>query len=320
MNLFIQIGVLVFGLILLVKGADFLVSGASSLAKRLSVSELVIGLTVVAFGTSMPELVVSIFSSMIGYNEIVMGNVIGSNIFNILVILGVAGIIFPLKVEKTTVWKEIPFSLWAVIVFFILVNDIILFKKSGNLLSVLDGIILLIFFILFFVYLFALSEVSSKNGYDVKTHSTKKMILFIVGGLCALFFGGKFVVESAVNIANQLNINKKLIALTIIAGGTSLPELATSTVAAMKKKSEIAVGNIVGSNIFNIFFILSISAFIKPVVYNSILNVDMAVLFLGTIFLFFTMFTGKQHKIDRWEAAIMLIGYFGYISYLIIRK
>lgn len=316
----IQIGILIVGLVLLVKGADFLVSGASSLAKRFSVSELIIGLTVVAFGTSMPEFVVSFLSSMTGHNEIVLGNVIGSNIFNILVILGIAGIIYPLSVQRTTVWKEIPCSLGAVVVLFILVNDVLLFNRPVNILSLVDGLILLGFFILFFICIFTFSEVTSKNGYDVKIFSTKKMVLLISGGLLALFLGGKFVVDSAVFVAKQFDISEKLIALTIIAGGTSLPELATSAVAAFKKKSDIAVGNIVGSNIFNIFFILSMSSFIKPVAFDGILNVDIAVLFVSTIVLLLTMFTGKIHRLDRWEAILLLVGYIAYITYLIIRK
>ncbi len=308
------------GVALLVIGAHFLVNGASSLAKRLAVSEIVIGLTVVAFGTSTPELVVNIFASLRGFTDVVFGNVIGSNIFNILVILGISGLIFPLSVQRNTVWKEIPFSLLAVLVLLIAVNDRGMVGASNDVLSLVDGLVLLSIFFVFLVYVFFISKVRSTDSFVVDVYPVGKTIAFIAFGFACLFLGGKVVVDNALFIALQIGVSEKLIALTIVAAGTSLPELATSAVAAYKRRPDIAVGNIVGSNIFNILFILGVSSTIRSVDYNLALNVDLLVLFVATLFLFFTMFTGGRRRLDRWEAFLFVAGYACYLAYLLNRK
>ena len=316
---------LVIGFILLIKGADYLVKGASSLAKKFDVSELVIGLTIVAFGTSTPELIVSIVSSTKGLNEVAFGNVIGSNVFNLFFILGVSGLIYPIVVERSTIRNEIPFSLLATLLLLILANDNALWGEE-NLFSRIDAIILLVFFVAFLIYAFKSQKKEQEIGMDPmvvptieKGYSLPIMILMIVGGLAGLVFGGQLVVDNAVVIARSFNLSDKLIGLTIIAAGTSLPELATSAVAAFKKNSDIAIGNVVGSNIFNILFILSVSGLIQPMSYNSVLNEDLYVVIAGTVLLFI-LFLGKSRKLTRGEAAVLLAGYIIYLFYLIWRE
>lgn len=316
---------LLLGFVLLIKGADFMVKGASSLAKKFDVSELVIGLTIVAFGTSAPELIVSVVSSSKGLNEVAFGNVIGSNIFNLYFILGVAGIIYPIVVEKSIIKKEIPFSLFAALLLLVLTNDDFLWGK-GNVLDRLDAIILLVFFTFFIIYVFKnqKKEVQLSPQPDAIPTKDKKqplaiLIVMIVGGLAGLIIGGQLVVDNAVLIARNFNLSDKLIGLTIVAAGTSLPELATSAVAAFKKNSDIAIGNVVGSNIFNILFILAVSGLMAPIDYNSILNTDVYVLAGGTVLLAI-LFLGKSQKLSRLEAALLLAGYIGYVYYLIWRE
>ncbi len=320
MGLLVTVLFLVIGLCILFFGAHFLVDGSSSLAKHLSISEMAIGLTLVAFGTSTPELVVNIFSSLSGHSEIVFGNIIGSNIFNILIILGISGIMYPLTVQSNTVWKEIPFSLLAVLLLFVLVNDRMFFHSSQNQLSLLDGLTFIVLFIVFLVYVFGISRIISTDTLAVKVYSPLKSALFIVIGFACLFVGGKLVIDNSILLARQLVVSEKLIAITIVAGGTSLPELATSVVASYKKKCDIAIGNIVGSNIFNIFFILSVSSFIKGSPYNPALNVDLLVLIAATLVLFVTMFTGSSRRLDRWEAIVFVVTYIIYLIFLFHRR
>jgi cation:H+ antiporter len=317
-NFALLFGLLIVGFIVLIYGANFLVNGASSLAKRFNISELAIGLTVVAFGTSTPELIVSAISSMQGHNEVAFGNVIGSNIFNLYMILGAAGVIYPIVVQSSTVWKEIPYSLLAIVMLFVLVNDVWLFNKDVNILSQIDGLILLLFFVAFIWYVF----VSIKNDpaateSPIKIYGMPKTITLIIVGLAGLILGGKLVVDNAIEIAQSFGVSEKLIGLTIVAAGTSLPELATSIVAALKNRSDIAIGNVVGSNIFNIFLILSICSLIKPIPYNAAMNTDIYMIVAGTALVFIAMFAGKARKLDRWEAVILLLAYFAYVGYLI---
>ncbi len=311
----LQILLLVLGFGVLIKGAEWLVDGGSALARKYKISELAIGLTIVAFGTSMPEMVVNSFAAYQEHSDIVFGNIIGSNIFNLFAILGIAGIISPLVVQSSTVWKEIPFSFGAALLLFLLVNTII---NVDNLLSRTDALILLVFFGMFLYYVFRqLKGEEMTVDVEKKELSTFKIWLLIIIGLALLIAGGRLVVVNAVKIAAAMGISQTIIGLTIVAAGTSLPELATSVVAAIKKNNDIAVGNIIGSNIFNIFFILGVSALIRPVDYNLKFNSDLYILAIGTIFLFVAMFSGKKKKLDRWEAAILLIVYIGYTFYLI---
>lgn len=319
MEIVLPIFLLILGLFLVVKGADFLVDGSSSLAKSFDIPEIVIGLTIVAFGTSAPELIVNIISTLSDRPEINFGNIIGSNIINTLLILGVSSLIYPLSVKKTTVWREIPFSFAAVLVLFLVSNDGLLLGLEKDSLSRIDGLVFLVLFGLFITYIFGLSKVSSGDQFEVKIYPLRKTLFYISLGLMGLFFGGRLVVNNAVELAYRLKVSEKLIALTIISSGTTLPELATSSVAAYRKRCDIAVGNIVGSNIFNILLILGISSTIKPISFDKALNVDLIVLIFATAFLFTTMFTGKKHKLDRFEAVILLVLYLLYMTFIIFR-
>ncbi len=309
---------LLAGFTVLILGANWLVNGSSSLAKRLGVSDLAIGLTVVAFGTSMPELVVNIVASSNGLSDVVLGNVIGSNIFNLLLILGVSGMIMPIIVQKKTVWLEIPISLLAVVILFILANYLPMEKSF--VIGRIKGIILLLFFSGFITYIFfsMKSEQNLTNNFGVK--SLPLSTLFILGGLAGLIVGGTLVVNRSVEIATKLGMSEKLIGLTIISVGTSLPELATSVVAALKKNSDMAIGNVIGSNIFNIFLILGICAIIRPIEYPVALNTDLLILGSFTLVLFFAMFTLGKKKLDRWESLILLISFMAYMVFIINRN
>jgi cation:H+ antiporter len=311
----------IVGLAVIIKSADFLVDGSSSMARRFRVSELVIGLTVVAFGTSTPELFVNIIASLKGNSEIAIGNILGSNIANILLILGVSSVICPLSVTKGTVWKEIPFSLLAAIVLGLMANDQLFDNRSISVLTRIDGLVLLCFFIIFLYYSVSIAkEIEGiETHIPLKEHGLAKSVLLVVSGLAGLCFGGDWMVEGAVSLAFKLGISQSVVGLTIVAIGTSLPELATSVVAARKGKPDIAVGNVVGSNIFNIFFVLGVSAIIKPISFNSRSNFDIGVVILASLLLFTFMFTGKKRSIDRWEGVVSLMLYGAYLAFQIIR-
>jgi cation:H+ antiporter len=319
MYLFYLFILLIIGFILLIKGADLFIEAASSLALKMKVSQIVIGLTIVAFGTSAPELVINAFAATADKTDLSFGNIIGSNIINILLILGVAGILRPLRTLKNTVWREIPFALLAALVIWVMVNDSF-FDGTFNILSRGDGIILLLFFLIFLTYSFAIAKVEVQDSPDLKIFSKYKIIIYLILGLTGLFIGGQLAVNNAVKIAGLLGLSDKLIGLTIVALGTSLPELVTSAVAARKGKTDIAIGNIIGSNIFNVFLILGLTAIITPLPFQAIMNYDIAVLVLASSLLFFTMFTGKKRLLDRWEAILFLILYFIYTIYLIMRN
>lgn len=312
---------LVLGLVILIFGANYMVDGASALAKKFNISNLAIGLTIVAFGTSAPELVVNSFAAADGYSDIVFGNVIGSNNFNLFIILGITGLITPLAVQSSTAWKEIPISLIAVIILFIMVNDQIISPDQTGILSNFDGFILLFCFLAFLFYVYKqLKNDDVAEEDNIKLLSPLKTTIFIIGGLAGLVLGGQLVVNNAIDIAENMGISQKIIGLTVVAAGTSLPELATSIVAATKKNADIAVGNIIGSNIFNIFLILSTASLIKPIDYNLNFNQDLYILAGGTIFLLLAMFTGKRKRLDRWEALILLVFYLGYTTYLVMQE
>ena len=305
------------GFFVLIKGADILVEGSSSLARRFKVSDLVIGLTVVAFGTSTPELFVNIIASLNGNADLAIGNILGSNISNIFLILGVASLICPLKVTRGTVWKEIPFSLLAVIALGVMVNRPFIDNERQSLLSRSDGLQLLLFFIIFIYYSYSIA--GNVDGMEeqipVADHSLLKSILMVILGFACLTAGGKWIVDGAVKTATSLGMSENLIGLTIVAVGTSLPELATSAAAAYKKKADIAVGNVVGSNIFNILFVLGVSSVIKPLPFAGSSNIDIGMVVFASLFLFLSMFTGKKHSLDRWEGIVFLLFYATYIAY-----
>ncbi len=313
---------IVVGFVLLIKGADYLVTGASSLAKRFDVSDIAIGLTVVAMGTSAPELVVNLISGSSGHNEVVFGNIIGSNIFNLFLILGIAAVIYPITVQKNALWKEVPYSLLATIVFFVLVNDVYFLESEKNELNLGDSIILIFMFGLFLVYIFMNMKNTDEIDVveDIEIYSNLKTTLMIGGGIIGLSGGGKLIVDNAVEIAQIFNVSEKLIGLTILAAGTSLPELATTAVAAFQKKSDLAVGNIVGSNIFNLLLVLAFTGIISaPLEFDAVLNVDLILVMVGTLMLFIFMFTLNKYKVDRMEGALYLVGFVAYTVYLFQR-
>lgn len=311
---------LVGGFVLLIVGADWLVRGAASLARTYKVSELAIGLTIVAFGTSAPELVVNAIASFDGRSEMVFGNVIGSNNFNLLLILGIAALIHPLAVRSRTVRWELPLSLLAAALLLFLVNDATIFGHDREVLLRWEAVVLLGLFIGFIAYVFKNLKEDLTGQALVKELPLWLTFTFIIVGLTGLGFGGRFVVDGAVDIARELNVSEKVIGLTIVAAGTSLPELATTAVAALRGRTDLAVGNIVGSNIFNIFLILGVSALVNPIEYNALLNTDLLVLMGGTVFVLAAVLTGKSKRIDRWEALILLAAFVAYMAFLIWRK
>lgn len=311
----------IIGFYFLVKGADLLVEGSAAIAKKLKISSIVIGLTIVAFGTSAPEFIVNIFASVQGNSEIAIGNILGSNIANILLILGISAMIYPITAKKNTVIKEIPLSLLAIVVLGLMANDLIIDGEGFSNLTRIDGFILLCFFIIFLYYSFGITK-SDKDivEEEIKTLSYLKATLFILLGLAGLVLGGKWIVDGAVKIAEFFNISQSLIGLTIVAIGTSLPELATSAVAAYKKQSDIAIGNVVGSNIFNIFWILGASAAIRPLPFSIGSNTDIAMTILASVVLFMVMFIGEKRVIERWQGGFMVTTYIGYVVFLVLTK
>lgn len=308
--IFIQFLTFAVGLILLVKGADFLVSGGSSIAQRLKIPQIVIGLTIISLGTSAPEIIVNLIASIDGKSDIVIGNVLGSNIVNILLGLGISSIILPLTAKNNTIWKEIPFVLLATIVLIILSNDGAI-NNSEDILTRGDGLILLCFFLIFIVYIISISF-EGKIEVAIKEMNLIKAILFVLLGVAGLFFGGKFLVDSAIEIAKFLNVSEAVIGFTIVAVGTSLPEIVTSLFAVYKKNSDLAVGNVVGSNIMNIFLVLGLSSVISPIEYKTEYNEDLFFLTLISTILFIYMFTGKKRTLDKWEGILFVIFYLVY--------
>ncbi len=309
---------IIAGFVSLIFGANWLVDGASSLAKKNNVSDLVIGLTIVAFGTSAPELVVNSVASFNGLSDIVFGNIIGSNNFNLFIILGIAGLIYPITVQSSTAWREIPISLIVAILLFVLANNF--FINQNPEISRVDGMILLVAFICFLFYVFSQLKQGKTEAITYEDKSNYKIWGLVIFGIAGLMIGGKLVVGHSIDIATELGVSQKIIGLTIIAAGTSLPELVTSIVAALKKNSDIAIGNVIGSNIFNILLILSISSFVNPIKYNPNFNQDLLILIGGTIFLIIAMFTGKRKKLDRWEALILISFYLIYTTYLVSKE
>lgn len=310
---------LLVGFVLLVKGADYFVSGASGVAKNLRVPSLIIGLTIVAFGTSSPEAAVSISAAIKGNNGIAMGNVLGSNLFNMTFIIGLSALFYPLVVEKQTIKKEIPLMLLSALALFAMSADTYLGEsKVAMTLDRADGILLLLFFSIFMYYIFEVArnsrETMAIEDAMMKSES-KKNIIYTVGGVTAIIIGGNMVVNSATDIARSFGLSETIIGLTIVAIGTSLPELVTSVVASIKKQPDIAVGNIVGSNIFNVLFILGVSAVISPLsidgslIVELVLNVIITIVFLG--------FSITKHTISKKEGLFLLCLYVAYVTYLL---
>jgi cation:H+ antiporter len=311
---------LLAGFVVLIKGADLFVDGAARLARGMNVSPMAIGLTVVAFGTSAPELFVNVSAGVSGSTDIALGNVVGSNIANVLLILGVTALIRPLTVSKGTVWKEIPFSLLAAVMLWILASDVYIDGAASSTISRSDGLVLLGFFAIFIAYTASIAApvAGLPEFTPAPADQAAQIALKMTIGFCGLLFGGRWIVDSAVIIGDHLAIPRAVMGLTVVALGTSLPELATSVMAARRGDVEIAVGNVVGSNIFNVFFILGASAVIRPLPFNPAANVDMGVLMASGILLFIFMFTGRVRIMDRWEGALALLIYALYVTYLLV--
>nr|WKN34530.1 calcium/sodium antiporter [Tunicatimonas sp. TK19036] len=309
------------GFVLLIKGADWLVSGASSIAKKYQVSDMVIGLTIVSMGTSMPELVVNILASLSGSAELAVGNVFGSNIANILLILGVAALIYPLPLQRSTVVSEIPFSLMAAMLVGFLANAALFDKYQGLIVSRTDGSILLFFFVLFMLYIFKVAREGGESEAEesYQEQSMLKASGLVLLGMCSLFLGGKWTVDGAMFIAIQLGMSESFIGLTVVAIGTSLPELVTSAVAASRRNTDIAVGNAVGSNIFNILWILGISAIIHPLPFNVLSNFDILMIIFASTLLILSVSLEKNRAVGRISSIVFLLCYIAYIIFLLQR-
>ncbi|MCD8263373.1 MAG: calcium/sodium antiporter [Tannerellaceae bacterium] len=310
---------LIGGLALILVGANALTDGASSIARKFNISNLVIGLTVVAFGTSVPELAISIVAALKGSADIAIGNVVGSNIFNTLMIVGCTAAIVPITITKDTLSKEIPLCILASVVLFICANDVLLSKAPANIISNTEGMLLLCFFLIFLSYTFAIA----RNGDEAATPEIKQLpiwraTLYILAGLAGLVYGGDLFVDGASGIARSLGVSESVIGLTLVAGDTSLPELATAAVAAIKKNPQLAIGNVIGSNLFNIFLVLGTSASISPMPIEGITNIDFGVLVGSCLLLFLFGLTFKKHVITRIEGLLLIACYIGYITYLVV--
>ncbi|HPD95097.1 MAG: calcium/sodium antiporter [Bacteroidales bacterium] len=311
--------IIAVGLVALVYGATWLVEGASSIAKKLGVSALTIGLTVVAFGTSAPELAVNVISATTGNSEIALGNILGSNIFNVFVILGISALIKPIIVQRKTVKIEIPFNFLATAVVFALAGDMFIDHNSSAFISRSDAIILLLLFAVFLYYNFLSAKMGDIDTEpDVKKRNAWYSVLMIVGGLVLLVAGGRIIVYSAVKIAEALGVSQAVIGLTIVAAGTSLPELATSAIAAYRGKSDIAIGNVVGSNIFNLLLVLGVTSFIRPINIYPNAWFDLSVNILGAILMLVFAMWGRKCRISRVHGAIFLAIAIAYNVYLVI--
>lgn len=314
---------LIGGLALILVGANALTDGSAAVAKRFGISDLVIGLTIVAFGTSAPELVISVLSAIDGSAEMSIGNVVGSNIFNVLMIIGCTALVLPIKVERSIMTNEIPLVILSALVLTFCANDVLLDGASENVVSRTDGLVLLMFFLIFMRYTFAIAKSGADAGgadAAVKQMPGWKSALFIVGGLAGLIFGGQLFVDGASGIARVWGVSESVIGLTLVAGGTSLPELATSITAALKKNPGIAIGNVIGSNLFNLFFVLGCSATIVPLPMGNIGNFDMAVLVGSSVLFWLVGWFFRKRTITRLEGALMVACYVAYTSVLIMQQ
>ena len=313
------VALLIAGLLLVVFGADWLVDGASSIARRSGISEFVIGLTIVGFGTSCPELVVSATGAIAGNSDVAIGNVIGSNIFNTLLILGLTAVIMPIAITKANLRRDIPITLGVTLLLILCGMSHTLFGWGAeDNLTRIEGAVFLVVFALYIWACFKFDDKSADNTEEQKTISVAGAIALVLAGLAGLIIGGKLFVESATHLASSLGVSDKFIAITVLAGGTSLPELATCVVAAAKKKGQLALGNILGSNVFNILLILGTAAVIHPISLAGINLVDMGTLLLSAVLVLLSAFTFKRNQIDRADGAVFLLCFIAYYVWLFI--
>ena len=314
--MFIQIIILIAGLLLILAGANYLVEGSSSVARKSGISEFVIGLTIVGIGTSTPEMVVSFISSYQGNADMAIGNVVGSNIFNTMLILGVTALIMPLKITRNTLRRDIPMNIIATMMLIIMGLNCTIFGIGNDTISRIDGIILLAVFA-YYLYLSFKNDAGSEQEEETRTFSTALSIIMIAGGLAGLILGGKLFVNSASEIARLCNVPEAFIAITVMAGGTSLPELATCVVSAAKKRGQLALGNIIGSNISNILLIIGGAAVVRPLPVKGITPVDFGVMLLSAIMILASAYLFKKKELDRIEGVILLLTWGGYMAWLI---
>ena len=316
----IDILILLLGLGLILVGANALTDGASAVAKRFGISDLVIGLTIVAMGTSAPELVVSVTAALNDSAELALGNVVGSNVFNILAIVGCTAMVMPISVGKGLMSKELPLVILSSLVMWAVASDTLLDGEAANVVSRIDGILLLAFFAIFMRYTFSIAKADSPDTEEIKPMPMWKAALWMIGGLAGLIFGGRYFVDGASGIARSLGVSESVIGLTLVAAGTSLPELATSVVAALKKNPGIAIGNVIGSCLFNVFFIIGTAATISPLPLGGITQTDMLTLVGASVLLWFFGLVIGDRKITRVEGVFMLLCYIAYTAWLIINS
>lgn len=319
MSVIVSFLIIIVSIILLMVSANNVVNGSSSIAKRFGVPSLVIGLTIVAFGTSAPELIVNLIAALRGTTDIALGNIIGSNIANILLILGITAVIHPLSVRSSTIWKEIPFAFLAMILLLFISNDILINNATTNIVSRSDGLILLA---LFGIFLYSTVRTVKKKFIEtteIKEYPLYLSITVTFGGLIGLFLGGKWLVQNAIYLAQLWGVSEQLIGLTIVAIGTSIPEMITSIVAVKKGHIDIAMGNIIGSNIFNILWILGITATVTPIPVSYYSLTDIIIGSFLTLLVFIFNFIGKKNTIERWQGIILIVLYIGYIVFALVR-
>lgn len=308
---------LIVGLTLILGGANFLIDGAAALAQRLRMPEFLIGLTIVAIGTSMPEMVVSTLSAINGQPDMAIGNVVGSNIFNVFLILGVCAVVRPIGFTKSNIRFDIPFGVATSFLLIILALDTLVGTGSVDRISRIDGAVMLVLYIALLIYTIRTAERPEEQPSEKKPMAVWLMAVMIVGGLLALIFGGELFLDSATNFARSMGVSESVIAITLVAGGTSLPELASSLVSLVKGKADMALGNVVGSNIFNILGILGVSSLIMPLTMGGITPRDLFVVLLTAVLVFLSAFTFRRQTLDRTEGVIFLALYAGYIYLLV---
>ena len=314
----LQIAILIAGLLLILLGANYLVDGSSSIARRFGLSEFVIGLTIVGIGTSTPEMVVSFLSAFQGKADMAIGNIVGSNIFNTMLILGVTALIAPLTITRSNLKRDIPLNIGVTVLLILLGMSGTIFRTGSDMLSRVDGLILLAVFAWYMWTSFRKDSAdSSEESEESKTYSIGISVLMIAGGLAALVFGGRLFVNAATEIAKGFGVSDKFIAVTVLAAGTSMPELATSAVAAFKGKGQLALGNILGSNISNILLILGGSALIHPLSFTGMTVVDLGAVLAGSLFILASAYIFKKKKLDRVEGSILVLMEVAYMWYLI---
>ena len=317
MEIIISIVSFIAGIALVLYGADALVKGASALARKFNISELVIGLTIVALGTSLPELVISVGSAIKGSSGIALGNVIGSNLFNTMLILGITAMITPIKFNAKMLSRELPFNLLASIVLILISGSMLIGGAENEEITRYGGLILLCFLAVFIRYTFSITNDGESTDEKIEEVTGLKILFYIVAGLAALIFGGKLFVSGATDVARMLGLSEAVIGITIVSAGSSLPELAVSVNAARKGNASIALGNVLGSNILNIFFILGCSATITPISLNGFSFIDYYVLIAASLMVYAVSKFGGKNVINRWEGAVLTLGYIAYTVYLI---